>query len=143
MPPQMGPLNPHMLQQRAMFDQMIRSDQIKMLQAQQQMQAAMVDPRFMRPRHPSGGGPMGWGGSRGPSPASAMMSSGPPLANMHPMGPPGGPMGGPGGAGLARFFSPEVLAQANAGNAPTMPPLPTQKVLTLEEIERQAAAVRI
>ena len=39
--------------------------------------------------------------------------------------------------------SPEVLAQANAGNAPHMPPLPTQKVLTLEEIERQAAAVRI
>jgi translation initiation factor 4E transporter len=45
--------------------------------------------------------------------------------------------------GLSRFFSPEVLAQAQAGNAPAMPPLPTQKALTLEEIERQAAAVRI
>ena len=77
-----------------------------------------------------------------------------------------------------RFFSPEVLAQAQSGSAPAMPPLPTQKVLlhfphyhafflffrcypiwvylyicrfihtllqvlTLEEIERQAAAVRI
>ena len=44
---------------------------------------------------------------------------------------------------LAKFFSPEVLAQAQSGNAPSMPPLPTQKALTLEEIERQAAAVRI
>jgi len=48
-----------------------------------------------------------------------------------------------GNANLARFFSPEVLAQAQSGSAPAMPPLPTQKVLTLEEIERQAAAVRI
>jgi hypothetical protein len=45
--------------------------------------------------------------------------------------------------GLSRFFSPEVLAQAQSGNGPAMPPLPTQKALTLEEIERQAAAVRI
>ena len=44
---------------------------------------------------------------------------------------------------LAKFFSPEILAQAQSGNAPSMPPLPTQKALTLEEIERQAAAVRI
>ena len=44
---------------------------------------------------------------------------------------------------LAKFFSPEVLAQAQSGNAPSMPPLPTQKALTLEEIELQAAAVRI
>ena len=44
---------------------------------------------------------------------------------------------------LTRFFSPEVLAQAQAGKAPAMPPLPTQKAKTLEEIERQAAAVRI
>jgi hypothetical protein len=36
-----------------------------------------------------------------------------------------------------------VLAQAQSGSVPAMPPLPTQKVLTLEEIERQAAAVRI
>ena len=45
--------------------------------------------------------------------------------------------------GLSRFFTPEVLAQAQSGNGPAMPPLPTQKALTLEEIERQAAAVRI
>ena len=45
--------------------------------------------------------------------------------------------------GLSRFFSPEVLAQAQSGNAPPLPPLPTQKAMTLEEIERQAAAVRI
>ena len=45
--------------------------------------------------------------------------------------------------GLSRFFSPEVLAQAQSGNGPAMPPLPTQKAQTLEEIERQAAAVRI
>lgn len=50
---------------------------------------------------------------------------------------------GQGSVNLARFFSPEVLAQAQSGGAPAMPPLPTQKVLTLEEIERQAAAVRI
>jgi len=87
----------------------------------------------------------------------------------------------PGNVNLARFFSPEVLAQAQSGSAPAMPPLPTQKViihnfyagrifislviqnqqthfghcsffltiswmtqvLTLEELERQAAAVRI
>ena len=45
--------------------------------------------------------------------------------------------------GLSRFFSPEVLAQAQSGNAPPLPPLPTQKAMTLEEIERQAAAVRM
>ena len=44
---------------------------------------------------------------------------------------------------LAKFFSPEVLAQAQSGNAPSMPPLPTQKALTLEEIEHQAATLRI
>jgi len=49
-----------------------------------------------------------------------------------------------GAQGLARFFSPEVLAAVHTGSAPPMPPLPTQKVLTLEELERQAAsAVRI
>jgi len=45
--------------------------------------------------------------------------------------------------GLSQFFSPEVLAQAQSGNAPPLPPLPTQKAMTLEEIERQAAAVRM
>jgi len=135
MGPPMGPGPIAMLQQRALFEQ---SQQMKMIQQQQMAMAAMqaVDPRFMRPRHPSGGHPMGWG-SRGPSPV--MMSSGP----MPPHHLPAPPPHGMGGAGLARFFSPEVLAQANAGNAPTMPPLPTQKVLTLEEIERQAATVRI
>ena len=73
----------------------------------------------------------------------------------------------PGGQGpLARFFSPEVLAAAQSGAVPAMPPMPGsgqtakmpdlpmmpglpgvpsqhQKVLTLEEIERQAAAVRM
>jgi len=51
---------------------------------------------------------------------------------------------------LARFFSPEVLAQAQSGAVPAMPPMASltnihqqTKVLTLEEIERQAAAVRI
>ena len=50
----------------------------------------------------------------------------------------------PGQAGhgqLSQFFSPEVLAQAQAGNAPPLPPLPTQKAMTLEEIERQASAI--
>ena len=100
-----------------------------------------------------------------------------------PLSPRGGPPGQGGGRDLARFFSPEVLAQAQSGGVPAMPPLPTQKVLvmenfqsdtwssfsfncfsffpsslifrlsilfyldlqvlTLEEIERQAAAVRI
>ena len=34
--------------------------------------------------------------------------------------------------GLSRFFSQEVLAQAQAGNAPPLPPLPTQKVRVSE-----------
>jgi translation initiation factor 4E transporter len=51
--------------------------------------------------------------------------------------------GHPAQGGLSRFFSPEVLAQAQSGNAPPLPPLPTQKAMTLEEIERQAAAVRM
>ena len=51
------------------------------------------------------------------------------------MGVPQPPMGGP-PQGLSRFFSPEVLAQAQGGHAPP-PPMPSQKVLTLEEIERQ------
>ena len=105
--------------------------------------------------------------------SSGLMGGMPPMPPMPPHMPPAGHgmPGTPSGAtgGLSRFFryvlrltgsshtfvmisffkkiiflcSPEVLAQANAGNAPHMPPLPTQKVLTLEEIERQAAAVRI
>lgn len=45
--------------------------------------------------------------------------------------------------GLSRFFSPEVLAQAQSGNAPSMPPVPIQKAMTLEEIERQTAAAAV
>ena len=50
--------------------------------------------------------------------------------------------------GLSRFFSPEMLAAAQSGHAPTMPPLPTtagggQRALTLEELERQASVVRM
>jgi hypothetical protein len=83
-------------------------------------------PRFMPPNMPGsnsgGNGPQvpypGMPGGREPSPN-----------NQH----------GPGG--LSRFFSQEVLAQAQSGNGP---PLPTQSAMTLEEIERQAAAaVRI
>jgi hypothetical protein len=44
-------------------------------------------------------------------------------------------------SGLLQFFSPEVLAQA--GSVSQLPPLPTQKVLTLEELERQSSAVTI
>ncbi|CAB4058613.1 EIF4ENIF1 [Lepeophtheirus salmonis] len=38
--------------------------------------------------------------------------------------------------GLSRFFTPDVLAQASSGNMPSMPPLPTKKALTLEELEK-------
>jgi translation initiation factor 4E transporter len=55
---------------------------------------------------------------------------------------PGGPLGPSGHGDLSRFFSPEVLAQAQAAGASTLPPLPTQQALTLEELER-AAAVKI
>lgn len=44
---------------------------------------------------------------------------------------------------LSQFFSPEVIAQVQSGNAPHMPPLPTQKALTLEELERQSASVAL
>lgn len=38
---------------------------------------------------------------------------------------------------LARWFSPELLAQARAGKLPDMPPLsPTQNMLSVEELER-------
>jgi hypothetical protein len=45
----------------------------------------------------------------------------------------------PEGGGLARFFSPEVLAQAGTGPGPILPPLPVQQAMTLEEIEKQAS----
>lgn len=89
--------------------------------------------------------------------AQAMMSAGHPQAHggQRPLATPPSSSGGPRfmspseGAsslpqgGLSRFFSPEVLAQAQSGNAPPLPPLPTQKAMTLEEIERHAAAVRM
>lgn len=37
--------------------------------------------------------------------------------------------------GLSRFFSADLLAKANAGQAPNMPPLPMQKAMTLDQIE--------
>lgn len=43
---------------------------------------------------------------------------------------------------LARWFSPELLAQARAGKLPDMPPIsPTQNMLSVEEIERLQQAV--
>ena len=94
------------------------------------------------------------GGGSGRIPPDPRMLPGAPgseqmLRGFHPQaaammrGPVPGGNGGPGPGGLSQFFSPEVLAQAQSGNAPSMPPLPTQKAMTLEEIERQAAAVRI
>ena len=68
-------------------------------------------------------------------PKSAAPLAGTSVLHQHPVGVQPG--------GLSRFFSPEVLAQAQSGNAPPLPPLPTQKAMTLEEIERQAAAVRM
>lgn len=101
-----------------------------------------MDPRLLMQAQLMGqpAGPPMPGSPRHPMPPSAQV---PP----HP-GPPGPPRGfmppvGNAGDGLSRFFSPEVLAQAQAGNAPPLPPLPTQKAMTLEEIERQAATVRI
>lgn len=51
----------------------------------------------------------------------------------------------PGGGGsLSRFFSNDVLAAAGSSSRQMkMPPLPTGQALTLEEIERQAATVKI
>jgi hypothetical protein len=48
-----------------------------------------------------------------------------------------------GGTPLARFFSPDVLAAAHGGACPPMPALPIRQALTLEEIERQAAAAAV
>ena len=97
---------------------------------------------------PQGGAGHGDVGLR-PLPPSSVPPHFLPPRNQHPglvggghmgdLGPPNNPQG----QGLSRFFSPEVLAQAQSGNAPPLPPLPTQKAMTLEEIERQAATVRI
>lgn len=68
----------------------------------------------------------------------------------HPMGRAGppSPRGGapPAPNTLSRFFPTDVLAAAAAAGGvgpPKMPPLPTGQALTLEEIERHAAAVKI
>jgi len=113
-----GHINPAMLNQATAM-------------AQQQLAAANLiahglDPRLARLPHPH------------PALAPLSPSRSQPQGFVSPM-----PQQQPGNVNLARFFSPEVLAQAQSGSAPAMPPLPTQKVLTLEEIERQAAAVRI
>ncbi|XP_046386068.1 uncharacterized protein LOC124155907 isoform X9 [Ischnura elegans] len=45
---------------------------------------------------------------------------------------------------LARWFSPELLAKARAGKLPDMPPVSTQRALSLEEVERlQQAATSV
>jgi len=102
----------------------------------------------------------------GPVPAPPLSPSRIPVSGMIPGMVPGPPVspGHQGQGPLARFFSPEVLAAAQSGAVPAMPPMPGsmppkqelpmmpglpglhsqhQKVLTLEEIERQAAAVRM
>lgn len=126
--------------------------------AQQQLAASLlaqgIDPRQLGNRMPPPGpvspsrvGPVAPGHGQGLPP------------NIVGMLGPGGPPGqAPGQGPLARFFSPEVLAQAQSGHVPAMPPMPItgfqlpaevpgaphqQKVLTLEEIERQAASVRM
>ena len=100
-----------------------------------------MDPRLLMQAQlmgqPAGPPPMP-GSPRHPLPPAQVPHAGPPGPPVHGFLPPGNA-----GDGLSRFFSPEVLAQAQAGNAPPLPPLPTQKAMTLEEIERQAATVRI
>jgi len=41
-----------------------------------------------------------------------------------------------GGNPLARWFPPEILSQAGSGMMPNLPPMPNQKILSLEELER-------
>ena len=132
--------------------------------AQQQLAASLmaqgIDPRQLGPRVPPPQAP-------GPRHVSAPGHVSPnragpgPIPGLPPqfagiVSPPQQGGGGP----LARFFSPEVLAAAQSGAMPAMPPMPSmaaamsghdgppmptqqQKALTLEEIERQAAAVRM
>jgi len=119
----MGHFNPAMLNQATAMAQ------------HQLLLAHGLDPRLAR----LGGAGHGQGGQPGvqggvPGPVSPSRTQAPPFMQ---------PMPNQGNVNLARFFSPEVLAQAQSGAVPAMPPLPTQKVLTLEEIERQAATVRI
>ena len=40
-----------------------------------------------------------------------------------------------GGNPLSRWFPPEILSQAG-GQMPNLPPMPNQKILSLEELER-------
>jgi hypothetical protein len=107
--------------------------------AQQQMAAANFMAQGMDPRHV---GTRGMPPQHLPRPQCVSPNRSRP--NMAPSPQPQGQ------GALARFFSPEVLAQAQSGAVPAMPPMASltnlhrqQKVLTLEEIERQAAAVRI
>lgn len=37
---------------------------------------------------------------------------------------------------LSRWFPPEILSQAGSGQMPALPPMPNQKILSLEELER-------
>merc|ERR1719410_689477 len=125
-PPQMPPNNPLMYLQNNPLGQVSHSmlSQANAM-AQQQLAASLlaqgIDPRQLGNRMPP------------PGPVSPSRVG------------PGPPGHAPGQGPLARFFSPEVLAQAQSGHVPAMPPMPTpqQKVLTLEEIERQAASVRM
>ena len=153
-----GMTGPQQQQQLIFMQQQIRAQQLAALQVRKVRISAIyllistvyllfqasqhMDPRLLMQAQLMGqpAGPPMPGSPRHPMPPSAQV---PP----HP-GPPGPPRGfmppvGNAGDGLSRFFSPEVLAQAQAGNAPPLPPLPTQKAMTLEEIERQAATVRI
>jgi hypothetical protein len=41
-----------------------------------------------------------------------------------------------GGNSLSRWFPPEIFSQAGSGQMPTLPPMPSQKILSLEELER-------
>ena len=41
-----------------------------------------------------------------------------------------------GGNPLSRWFPPEILSQAGSGQMPTLPPMPNQKIFSLEELER-------
>ena len=125
--------------------------------AQQQLAVSLmaqgIDPRQLASRMPPPG-PVS--PSRVGPPGPPGHAQGPNIMGL--LGPPGPPGQAPGQGPLARFFSPEVLAQAQSGHVPAMPPMPItgfqlpaevpgapqpQKVLTLEEIERQAASVRM
>lgn len=37
---------------------------------------------------------------------------------------------------LSRWFPPEIFSQAGSGQMPALPPMPNQKILSLEELER-------